>query len=185
MKTQPTMSSPKTGPGIALLVIDVQRSLFEKTIPVYRADQLLDTICSLVERAHAASVPVFYIQHSNDSFLLEGTDGWQLHPRLSPQEGDNLFGKKHGSAFENTDLEAQLDARNIGRLVITGLVTHGCVQANCLDAHRLGYRVILVADGHSSYHKKAADLIAEWNQKLGEEAAQVIPAHDIDFVKLN
>ena len=164
-----------------MLIIDVQRSLFEKSTPIYRAEQLLDTICSLAERAHSAGVPVFYIQHSNDSFLLAGTDGWQLHPRLSPKENDILLGKKHGNAFEETDLDAQLEAKNIGTVVITGLVTHGCVRATCLGAHELGYRVILVADGHSSYHKQAGKLIAEWNQKLGEVTAEVKLAAEIDF----
>ena len=174
-------SLPETRTGTALLVIDVQKSLFEKSIPIYQAGQLLDTICTLAERAHTVGVPVIYIQHSNDSFLLEGTDGWQLHPRLTPQENDILLRKKHGNAFEDTDLDAQLEAKNIGTLVISGLVTHGCVRATCLGAHELGYRVILVADGHSSYHKKAAALITEWNQKLGEVTAEVKLAAEIEF----
>ena len=38
----------------ALLVIDVQRGLFSKTIPIYKADQLLDNIAALVARAQRA-----------------------------------------------------------------------------------------------------------------------------------
>jgi nicotinamidase-related amidase len=182
MKTQPaTLPLQKTRPEVALLVIDVQRALFKQSTPIYQAEQLLNTICALVERAHLAGVPVFYIQHSNNRLLPAGTDGCRLHPRLSPEARDTLVQKKHGSAFEDTDLGRQFEDRDVGTVVITGLVTNGCVRATCLDAHRLGYRVILVGDGHSSYHKKAGKLIAEWNQKLGEKAAQVMLAQEIDF----
>mgnify|MGYP001768525218 CR=1 FL=1 len=128
--------------GTALLIIDVQQGLFQKSTPIYKAKELLQNIKTLVGKARRADVPVFYIQHSNDSFLLEGTDGWRLHPRLSPEERDAFVQKKHGNAFEDTLLEAQLKAKNVGVLVITGLVTNGCVRATCLGAHQLGYQVI-------------------------------------------
>jgi nicotinamidase-related amidase len=47
------------------------------------------------------------------------------------------------------------------------------VKATCLDAVKLGYGVILVRDGHSNFHKKAADVIAEWNQKLSEGGVEL------------
>ena len=51
----------------AQLVIDVQQGLFRKSIPIHRAEPLLNTITSLIERAHAASVlVVYYIQHASD-----------------------------------------------------------------------------------------------------------------------
>jgi len=37
----------------ALLIIDVQRELFEKSTPVYQADQLIAHILDLVDRVHA------------------------------------------------------------------------------------------------------------------------------------
>lgn len=176
-----TAQEPKTRPGTALLVIDVQKELFAKSTPIYRAEELLDNICLLTRKAHEANVPVFYVRHTNDSFLAEGTDGWQLHARIQPEGTDTIFQKKHGSAFEKTDLGKELETRNVGTVVLTGLVTHGCVKATCLDACQLGYRVILVADGHSSYHKKAGALIEEWNQKLSAAGAEVIPTQQIHF----
>ena len=37
----------------------------------------------------------------------------------------------------------------VKKLIITGLLTHGCVKGACLDAKKLGYEVVLVEDGHS------------------------------------
>jgi nicotinamidase-related amidase len=165
----------------ALLIIDVQKALFEKGTPVYQADDLLSRLCILAERAHVAGSPVYYIQHCNESFLLEGTEGWQLHPRLQPLTGDIILHKQHGNAFEKTGLHAQLQARGVDRVVIGGLVTHGCVRASCEGAQALGYQVTLVSDGHSSFHRQAARLIGEWNQRLSGGGVDVRPECKIDF----
>lgn len=176
-----TPTPPAQGQAIALLVIDVQQGLFHKSTRVYRDEPLLNTITTLIERAHAAGVPVFYIQHASDKVLPFGSADWQLHPRLQPGEADPIIHKQHGNAFEGTPLHAELTGRGIGRVIVTGLVTHGCVKATCLGALTLGYAVMLAADGHSSYSKDAAQLIQEWNRKLGEAGAAVAPASQIAF----
>ena len=172
---------PIQGQATALLVIDVQHGLFRKSTPIYRAEPLLNTVATLIERAHAASVLVVYIQHASDKVLPFGSTDWQLHPRLHPGEGDLVVHKQHGNAFEDTPLHADLASRGIKRVIVAGLVTHGCVKATCLGALELGYEVVLAADGHSSYSKDAARLIEEWNRKLSEAGAVVAPAGQIAF----
>jgi nicotinamidase-related amidase len=61
------------------------------------------------------------------------------------------------------------------------LVTHGCVKSSCQGAHELGYRVVLVADGHSSYSKDAARLIEEWNQTLSQATVELRLASQVEF----
>ena len=165
----------------ALLVIDLQQGLFRKSTPIYRAGVLLDAIDALIGRARAAAAPVIIIQHASDKVLPFGSEDWQLHPRLRRGEGDLIVHKQHGNAFEDTALHAELGARGIGRLIVTGLVTHGCVKATCLGALELGYDVVLAEDGHSSYSKDAAKLIEEWNRKLAAAGAVVVPAAQIEF----
>jgi len=168
---------------MALLVIDVQLGLFKKNTPLYRATEILANINTLIERSRAAGIPVIYVQHCNDSFLTKDTPDWQLHPDLIQPIGDELrISKHHGSSFEGTLLEQELDRRGVGSLTLAGLVTHGCVKAACLDACALGYRVTLAADGHSSFSKDAPRLIEEWNARLEQAGARVIPVANIDFV---
>jgi hypothetical protein len=50
-----------------------------------------------------------------------------------------------------------------------------------MGALQLGYEVILVSDGHSSYSKDAAQLIDKWNRNLSELEAGLIPASEITF----
>ena len=167
--------------GTALLIIDVQRGLFVKSTPIYKADALLKNIGALVDRAHRAGAPVFYVQHSDKRALVKGSDDWQLHPNLHPLDTDCIVHKLHGNAFEATTLGQELSAKNIGSVVIAGLVTHGCVRATCLGAKELGYRVILAQDGHSSYSQQAAKLIEEWNQTLSEKMIELKSTHEIRF----
>jgi nicotinamidase-related amidase len=167
--------------GVALLIIDVQRGLFHKSTPIYRAQELLQKINMLVAQAHQSGVPVFYIQHSNAKALVYGSPDWQLHPQLQPQPADGIIHKLHGNAFEETSLGEELHVRQITRLVVTGLVTHGCVKATCIGARELGYQVTLVEDAHSSYSKDAARLIAEWNQKLQQIQVALTPAAAVNL----
>ena len=169
------------GPNTALLVIDVQRGLFNKNTPIYQAEQLLQNIHTLVRRAHEAEAPVVYVQHSAQKHLVLGSNDWKLHPKLSPLPEELRVEKLHGNAFEATPLMEELEACQVGRVVICGLVTHGCVKATTLGALELGYRVVLAGDAHSSYSKDAAKLIGEWNGKLREAGAEVRPASEIGF----
>jgi nicotinamidase-related amidase len=165
----------------ALLVIDVQKGLFEKSIPIYNAEMLLENINHLIDSAHQIGVPVFFIQHSNNTALQEGSDAWLIHPQLQPAACDYIIHKQHPNAFEGTTLGKELGSRQIKSLVITGLVTHGCVKATCIGAHELGYKVILVKDGHSNFHRKAREVIDEWNQKLSQGVVELKAAHEIDL----
>ena len=175
---QPAVEDQKE---MALLIIDVQRGLFERSTPIYKADALLKNIGALVDGAHRAGAPVFYVQHSDKRALVKGSDEWQLHPDLHPLDTDHIVHKLHGNAFEDTNLGRELRARNIGSLVVAGLVTHGCVRATCLGAKELGYRVILAQDGHSNFSKQAAKLVEEWNQKLSEKMIELKSTREIDF----
>ena len=179
---KPKPSPRNRGNAIALLVIDFQIGLFEKPTPVYHAAEILVNANNLIQRAHLAGISVVYIQHCNDSFLQKDTPDWQLHQELlPPAENDLRIYKRHGSAFRDTYLEQELEARHVGDLLICGLVTHGCVRAACLDACQMGYRVTLAADAHSSFSKDAPRLIEEWNTRLAQAGVQVLPAGEINF----
>lgn len=161
-------------PNLALLVIDAQQGLFEKATPIYQAAALLERWNSLAAAARAAGIPVVYIQHGNDSFLRQDTPGWNLHPALAHTPSDLYLRKTHASAFEQTGLKEMLDERQVGRLLICGLVTHGCVKATCQAALEMGYHVILVQDGHSSFSKDAPTLIEKWNSELSKAGVELL-----------
>jgi len=166
---------------IALLIIDVQNGLFKKSTPIYQADNLIQNILTLVEKAHQSGALIVYIQHNDDKYLIKDSLNWQLHPRLQPKPQDLHVFKEHGNAFEQTDLGDLLAAAKVGRIVIAGLVTHGCVKSTCLGGLEEGYQVVLAGDAHSSFSKAAPVLIDKWNKLLAEKGVMVQTESEISF----
>ena len=147
----------------ALLIIDMQIDSFEvQGNPTYREAELLANIGELSRKAHAAGIPVIYIQHQEKSgSLVAGTRGWQILPELAPSEHDLVVPKYAEDAFLATTLEEVLRARAIGHLVICGSRSDFCVDTTCRSAISHGYDVTLVSDAHSTINRKVlpADLI--------------------------
>ena len=167
----------------ALVVIDVQKGLFERSTPIFEAEKVLANINILIKEARQAGVPVIFIQHSNNKTLVKGSDAWQLHPEIKPLDDEEILHKLHGNAFIDTNLHDELEKRNVKTLVVTGLVTHGCVRATSLGAIDKGYKVVLVSDGHSNFSKDAPDIIEKWNQGIREKGAELKATQDIVFVR--
>jgi nicotinamidase-related amidase len=106
-----------------------------------------------------------------------------LHPQLRPPAGEPVIHKHHGNAFIDTALDDALAALGVTELVITGLVTQGCVRATCIGGLDRDYRVILVRDGHSNCNKGAARQIREWNRKLSDLGVTLKAAAALDFYR--
>jgi nicotinamidase-related amidase len=165
----------------ALLIIDVQRALFTRPTPVYEDRQMIGVINGLVELAHLYQCLVIYIQHSNKSFLKEGTDGFKLHPSLKPDPKDLKVLKKHGNAFQDTILQSILESRGLENLIVTGMVTQGCIRATSLAGVEHGYRMFLVKGGHSNYNEDAPTIIKAHEEDLEKAGVRLISPDEIAF----
>ena len=167
--------------GTALLVIDVQQGLFQRSTPIHQADQVLANINALIGRARRANVPVIFIQHSGEDSLRYGSAEWQLHPAIQPLPGEPIIHKLEGNAFLGTSLGPELEKRQITSLTVCGLVTHGCVKATTLGALDAGYQVLLVSDAHSNFSKDAPKLVKKWNQILSQKGSRLAETKDVTF----
>ncbi len=134
-----------------------------------------------MERAHGCGAPVIYVQHSDERSLVKDTPGWQLHPGLLPLAGEPIVQKLHGNAFEETDLSDLLNARKVGRIVVCGLVTHGCVKSTCLGGLALGYPVTLATDAHSNFNADALHIIEKWHANLDNAGVTLLPTGAVRF----
>ncbi len=171
----------------ALMIIDVQKGMFLEEWPVYRGPELLSTLKDLLARARAAGVPVIFIQHDAtdpaDS-LLPGTPGHPIHPDIAPLPGEPVIRKLHPDAFQDTTLQAELEARGIRKLIIAGIQTEFCVDTTTRRAYSLGYEVTLVQDAHSTWDTEnitAAQIIAHHNLTLGGWFAKLASAAEVAF----
>jgi nicotinamidase-related amidase len=165
----------------ALLVIDVQRALFTRPHPVYRDTAMLHTINDLVDRAHLYGAHIVYIQHSNSSFLKENSDGWKLHPALKPGAQDYSVRKSVGNAFQEPSVMSVMEARDIHNVLVTGLVTQGCVRATSLGGIKLGYQMFLVKGAHSNYNQDPEAVIEKNENDLESQGVHVIDPGEVAF----
>ena len=141
----------------ALLVIDVQRGLFDDEPRPYEADAVVDRINTLTERARSMRTPVVFVQHERKSGSLEfGSESWQLERRLVVKDDDVKLRKTTPDSFLRTELSALLEGWGTEQVVICGYASEFCVDTTTRRAAALGYPVILVADAHTTHDKPHA-----------------------------
>ncbi len=146
LATEALMTSLADRPNTALLIIDVQRDVVANAHDV---KQVVANINTLVDKARSEQVPVIWVQH-DDEGLPKDTAGWEYVPELSPRSDEPMVHKSYGDSFEETDLEALLAERKIGRLVVTGAQTDACIRSTLHGALVRGYDATLVEDAHTT-----------------------------------
>lgn len=167
----------------ALLIVDVQNGLLNKTSNVYNAHKLIENINLLEYKARQAGVPIAYIQHENN-ILVEGSHDWELHPGLNPTEDDLFVKKTKSCSFDNNNLKKQLLSRGVDEVVVCGLVSHGCVKRTCLGGADHGFNVFLASDAHSNWRKNAAELIEQVNLELDSQGIIIETSDQVAFTHL-
>lgn len=155
----------------ALLVIDVQRGLFDTAPRPDEADAMVDRINALAARARAAGVPVVFVQHEEPppSELAHGSPGWCLERRLVVESTDAHVRKTTPDSFLRTDLGALLERWGTEQVVVCGYASEFCVDTTTRRAAALGYPVVIAADAHTTHdkpHATAAQIRAHHNATL-------------------
>ncbi|MCA1720083.1 MAG: isochorismatase family protein [Actinobacteria bacterium] len=133
-------------PNTALLIVDMQNDVVGSA---HNRDAVVANIATLVTRARAARTPVVWVAHS-DAGMPMGSDAWQYVPELSRDESEPLVHKEYGDSFEETDLEAVLAERQVGRLIVAGAQTDACIRSTLHGAVVRGYDATLVSDAHTT-----------------------------------
>jgi nicotinamidase-related amidase len=183
------MTSLLDRPNTALLVIDMQSGVVRNAHDV---DRVIANINALVDKARSESVPVIWVQHSDDD-LAEGSEDWEYVPELARQDDEPVVHKRYGDSFEETDLEALLLERNVGHLVVTGAQTDACIRSTLHGALVRGYDATLVADAHTTEDMREwglplapdqaiayTNMYWRWSKSPGRTGGTVATA-DIDF----
>ncbi len=80
-----------------------------------------------------------------------------LLPEVAAQGDEMVFSKTSASVFSTTEIEKVLHRMHIDHLVITGLVTDGCVELSARDATDRGFKVTLVEDACTASTPEAHD----------------------------
>ncbi len=153
-------------PVSALIVIDLQEGIAGGSFLHPIGDILNRTLALIaVFRAHHLPVVLVNVDARPPGRTERGprsnvilTNGWtNLLPQLDLQADDIVVTKRSWGAFATTDLDAQLKARGVTQVVVTGVATSGGVEATARHAYELGFNVTLALDAMTDLHKEAHD----------------------------
>lgn len=92
-------------------------------------------------RAHKVAHPKDIIQYT-----IDGTWGAAIVERIAPQPSDVVVRKFRSSGFVHTQLEHVLRSRDVRTVVVTGVVTEGCVESTVRDAQHRDFFVAVPTD---------------------------------------
>lgn len=185
----------------ALVVIDVQNDfchpdgVFGRTgHDLSMMPAMAERTRALVEGARAAGMLIAWVRATydeaetsatlsesyhrrgfDDSMCLEGSWGADWYGGVAPVAAPNevVLTKHRFSAFWDTPLDLHLRSNGIGTVVLTGVVTSGCVESTARDAFFNDYRVVIASDAvaEASEERHAYAL-----RKMAQAFGEVVPA---------
>lgn len=145
----------------AILVIDVQKVYTQAASPLHCVGNaaVIDNINAIVAKGQAAGDLIVQVRHlhradgsdagrmfdftgvPSEIGFVEGTPEAGDDPRLTIGEGALTIHKQRYSCFVGTGLHAELHARGVDTLVVTGFMTNFCCETTARHGHDLDYFV--------------------------------------------
>lgn len=137
----------------AVLVIDMIEDFVTGKFENDRAKAIIPNIKELLEAARSTDNPVVYVSDSHlegdqefsiwGEHAVSGSEGSEIISELKPKEEDYTLPKENYSAFYNTELESVLQDLGVEKVVLTGVLTHICIQHTSADAFYRGYDIVV------------------------------------------
>jgi len=162
----------------AVLVVDMTRAFTEDRFPLgctAAGVPCAAAIRTLLDAVRPRAVPVLYTRYetfaadaewgrwldkgtgAEPDSLMRGPEAHEITDTIKPAPKDIVITKSKPSAFFGTPLASMLVYLGVDTLVVTGMVTSGCVRATVIDAFSHNYRVIVplecVADRSPTSHQ--------------------------------
>jgi len=141
------MATIREGNKGVLVIVDVQVGVMADA---WEAPRVIGRVAHAVERARNEGVPVIWVQHASDDELVPGSPAWQWVPELQQAPGEPVVHKRFNSAFEATELEAELARCDAVHIVLAGAASNWCIRATAYGALDRGYDLTLIEDAHTT-----------------------------------
>jgi nicotinamidase-related amidase len=154
----------------ALIVWDMQNGIARRA---FNFSEIVGNVKLLVDAAHRCQIPVIYSQHTGlpsrylskyaeyslkrrgidpnkFSFMVEGSDEWNVVSELAPSNDDLVLRKHTASFFIGTMLEQILRSRNVESLILSGVSTEGGIDGTARHGASLGFIPVIAQDAVGS-----------------------------------
>ena len=167
----------------ALVVVDVQKLYLSRaTWLTSDGKGLVAKIEPLLLAARENGIPVIYVQHVNNPGISPDSSLVGFADAIAPKDGELVVQKLFPSGFQGTTLQAELEARGITDLIVTGLSSVGCVDATIKAALSLGFSVTVIADAHAA--ADSVPVTSGQNDVWKALGATIVWSNAIDFATL-
>jgi nicotinamidase-related amidase len=93
----------------------------------------------------------------SEGCTVSGTWGAEILPESGIRPDDIVVQKWRPSAFRSTNLDMVLRCNNIRTVVLTGVITQGCVESTARDAMFHDYYTVITKDCVATYNKDLHD----------------------------
>jgi nicotinamidase-related amidase len=196
------------GKNPALLIIDVTRALADEEVrssypPCVEAAVAIQ---KLLTNARMRKIPIIFtkggkLSHTSSGVPLTDVErgGWakkngirteseetarpymEILPEFAPNQEEIVLEKSRSSAFFKTMLDTYLSSMKIDTVIVTGMMTSGCIRATVTDAFSNDLNIILpeecVADKRIEAHEYHME-------EMGLKYGKVEKMQDvIDYIK--
>ena len=149
-----------------------EKGVFSDVSKLVESNRVIEKIAKVLKAAREAEIPIIHlrivrekdgsdiVETVSDLILeglalpakqllegvFEGAPGAEFVEELKPASGEHVIVKRKSSGFYNTGLESLLLDRGIDTLIITGIVTMGCVENTVRSARDRDFHVIVLRD---------------------------------------
>jgi len=171
------MSVTQLDARTALIVVDLQKGIVGLPL-VHPIGEVIANTRKLLDAFRAAGQTVVLVnvagvapgRTEEPRRVFNFPDDWtDLIPELDAQPGDIRVTKHSWGAFPTTDIEAQLRARGVTQVVVTGVATATGVESTARQAYEAGFNVTLASDAMTDMRAEAHDYsLAKVFPRLGE-----------------
>ncbi len=135
----------------ALIIIDIQKDYFPGgKYPLVNPESAAQNAYMLLQCFREHGGKHVHIQHveleADAAFFVSGDRGTDIHDFVAHFEGEPIVQKHFPNSFRETNLLELLKEWGTERVVITGMMTHMCVDATARAAADFGFAVIVAED---------------------------------------
>lgn len=116
-----------------------------------------------------------YGMDPNRGCTVEGTWGAEILSEVAPAKTEIVVKKWRSNSFIGTNLDLVLRAHEIKTVVITGVVTQGCVESTAREASFRDYYVVVLEDSVATYDRE----LHEASLKVMRTRVDVAPSDEV------
>jgi nicotinamidase-related amidase len=132
-----------------VIIVDAQKEYTEGSLKLDGIEKSIDAMARFLVRVRALNVPVIHVVQKGKiggKIMNPETPFVEIIDKVKPVVGELIITKTLPSSFKGTTLQEELEKIGKKDLIITGYMTHMCLNSTVRDAAELGYRCAVISE---------------------------------------